>query len=107
MTHVMEKLNIWFQRVTTNGTVLSVQQISSEDIPVVFVYPNPTTSVLFIESENLKRISVHDINGREIISQQNNIQNKIEINMENYPTGTYLIYVETTKGTFTNKIIKQ
>lgn len=102
------KLNIWFQRLTTNGTVLSVQQISSEDIPFIFVYPNPTSSLLFVESENLKGISVYDLNGQEIISKQNNISEyKIEINMENYPTGTYIINVETIKGTFTNKIIKQ
>ncbi len=102
------KLNIWFQRITSNGTVLSVQQVSSEDVPFVFVYPNPTTSLLFVESEHLKGISVYDINGREIISQQNNIsENKIIINMENYPIGTYLINIETTKGSFTHKIIKQ
>ena len=42
------------------------------------------------------------------LSKQNNISEyKIEINMENYPTGTYIINVETIKGTFTNKIIKQ
>ena len=103
-----EKLNIWFQRLTTDGTVLAVQQISSEDIPVIFVYPNPTLSPLFVEGENIKEISIYDLNGRVIISQQNNTaENKIEINMEEYPIGNYVIKVETINGTFTNKIIKQ
>lgn len=102
------KLNIWFQRMTTIGTVLSVQQISSEHIPSVFLYPNPTTSLLFIESKNLKGFSVYDVEGREIISQKNNTsENKVEVNMETYPMGTYFINVETTKGTFTNKVIKR
>lgn len=102
------KLNIWFQSMSVDGTVLSVQQISSENIPDIFIYPNPTTSTIFVENENLKGIAVYDINGREIILQQHEgYEDKIKINLENYPIGTYLIKVETTKGTFTNKIIKQ
>ena len=101
------KLNIWFQRAATNGKVLSVKQISSEDVPEIFVYPNPATSVLFVEGKNLKKITVQDINGRELLSQPNVIKNKIQVNLENYPSGTYSIYIETTKGTFTHKIIKQ
>ncbi|MEQ9306792.1 MAG: sialidase family protein, partial [Marinoscillum sp.] len=38
------ELNIWFQQMTTNGTVLSTNQISSETIPPLIIYPNPTNS---------------------------------------------------------------
>lgn len=102
------ELNIWFQRMTSNGTVLSIQQISSEDIPSVFVYPNPTASLLFVESEHIKEISVHDLNGKEMISILNVTgKDKITINMENYPSGTFLIDIKTSEGAFSKKIIKE
>lgn len=102
------ELNIWFQRMGIDGTVLSVQQISSQKIPEVFIYPNPTTFLVYVENENLNVISVYDSNGKEIISNQyDGLENKVEINLENHPTGTYLINVVTTNGTFSNKIIKQ
>jgi len=102
------KLNIWFQSMAVDGTILSVQQISSEEIPDIFIYPNPTTSKIYIENENLKDIKVYDIKGSEIISRPNKYnESKIEINFENYSNGSYIIKVVTTKGTVTHKIIKE
>jgi hypothetical protein len=96
------KLNIWYQRMQTNGSVVSLKKISSENIPQVFIYPNPTTSILNIKAKDLIRITIFDLKGNKIISQKNNI-----INLENYPNSTYVIEVLTTNGTITKKIIKQ
>lgn len=103
------KLNIWFQNMAVNGTILSVKQISSEEIPEVFIYPNPTTSIINIENENLKRVIVYDMNGKIIISKwnENNNRNSIGVNLENHSNGTYLIEVITSKGIITQKVIKK
>ena len=101
------KLNIWFQRMATNGTVLNVQQISSEKIPEIFIYPNPTTSIVTIEDKSLRKVNVYDIIGQKIMTIQNENQlDRLKINLENLPSGTYLIEAKTSKGIYTKKIIK-
>ncbi len=102
------KLNIWFQNMAVDGTILSVKQISSEEIPEVFIYPNPTTSIINIENENLKRVTVYDMSGHQIIEKWDNTQkNGIAIDLINHSKGTYLVEVITSKGIVKQKIIKQ
>lgn len=101
------KLNIWFQRMSLDGIIISSQQISSEDMPNIRIFPNPTTTIVNIESENLIQIAVYDISGNKIITKRNeNGIGKIKINLKNYPTGIYLIEVTTSKGIKTKRIIK-
>lgn len=101
------KLNIWFQRMTTNGTVLNIHQISSEKIPEIFIYPNPTVSIINVESKTLKKVNVYDTNGEKIISKNHeNEQTTMIIDLGHFPNGVYLIEVETLKGIYTNKIVK-
>jgi len=102
------KLNIWFQRTATDGTFLHVQQISSEKIPEIFIYPNPSTSIVTIENKSIKKVTVCDINGKQLMVKQNeNGLEIIEINLENFSMGSYLIEVKTAKGIYTKKIIKK
>jgi hypothetical protein len=96
------KLNIWFQRMISNGNVVSIKKISSVKIPQVFVYPNPTSSLITILAEGFKKVTVYDINGKKILSKTNNI-----INLEKYPNNTYIIEITTQSGTITKKILKQ
>lgn len=102
------KLNIWYQSMSIDGTVLSVQQLSSENLPKVLIYPNPTNSLFTINVENLKQVSVYDINSRKIITKQNNTGlNKMIINLKNQPSGTYLIEITAADGKISRKIQKQ
>src|SRR5690606_3598449 len=63
----------------------------------VNMYPNPTTDIVNIETEeNLFNYVVYDINGREI---QNGIfSNNNQVNLQNANNGVYFIKVTTTQG---------
>ncbi|WP_299101490.1 T9SS type A sorting domain-containing protein [uncultured Winogradskyella sp.] len=101
------ELNIWFQRMATDGTLLSVSQISSEDVPDIFVYPNPATSKIFVESNTLKKVVIYDLAGKEINSIRNNDNsNTVVINIEDYPAGNYIVEVTTSETTVTKKVVK-
>ena len=102
------KLNIWFQRMSSNGTVSNVQQISSEKVPEIFIYPNPVTSMVTIKSKSLRKVSIYDIEGKKImvIQNENELEN-LEINLENLAAGTYLIEAKTSTDIYTKKIIKE
>ena len=101
------ELNIWFQSMATDGTILSVMQISSEEIPHIFIYPNPIDSKIFIEGNLIQNVIVYDLNAKKMTSISNeNKSNIIEVNTENYPIGTYIVEVTTSKKIVTKKVIK-
>lgn len=74
------------------------------------VYPNPTVSNITLKVEDLSsdnlKIELFDINGRHIQSKK--IQNKeTSIDLENLPSSTYILKVESENKTIkTFKIIK-
>ncbi len=105
-----EYLNIWFQRMDIDGTVLSTQQISSEKIQEIFIYPNPSVTTVYIESKSkdLKKVTVYNLKGEKLVSKRNkNGINKVIISLENYSSGIYFIKATTAKGEVTQKIVKE
>ena len=73
----------------------------------VNVYPNPTTNIVTIETdENLFNYSVYDINGREI--QTGIFGSTNQINLQSASNGVYFVKVSTTQGSSaTVKVVKQ
>ncbi len=58
-----------------------------------FVFPNPAISALTIEYENSKHtefvLSINDINGRQLCSGKNSIEDKFWLDTRNYTSGLY------------------
>ena len=73
----------------------------------VNVYPNPTTDIVTIETdENLFNYSVYDINGREI--QTGIFGSTKQINLQSASNAVYFVKVSTTQGSSaTVKVVKQ
>src|SRR5690606_7752716 len=86
------------------GTTVSNEEFNNI---TVNVYPNPTTDIVNIETEeNLFNYVVYDINGREI--QNGMFGNNNQVNLQNVNSGVYFIKVTTTQGsTATVKVIKK
>jgi hypothetical protein len=88
---------------------LSVLSIGSPTTNLlVKVYPNPTKEVIFIThpSSNSFKVLISDITGKVLL--QKDVGKQEPINIESYPTGTYLINVTTEDNKInTYKIIKQ
>ncbi|GBL34525.1 hypothetical protein EMGBS15_01200 [Filimonas sp.] len=60
-----------------------------EKTSFISVYPNPVSSVLYIESSNmLKQVALYDMVGREVFSSQQEIK---QINIEFLSAGNYLM----------------
>ena len=98
----------WVMTITGQSAVLGVTEvINSQDLQI---YPNPVKDIVrFRFSNNLKSegIDVYDMNGRIIISVQNN-KNVNELNMSSYPKGNYILKVKTDDGKiYVQKIIKE
>jgi len=75
---------------------------------LVKVYPNPTKELIFITHpiSNSFKVFISDLTGKVLFQKQ--VGKQEPINIESYPTGTYLINVTTEdKKTNSYKIIKQ
>ena len=74
----------------------------------VKVFPNPTTETIFITHpiSNSFKVFISDLTGKVLLKKE--VGKQEPINIERYPTGTYLIKVTTEdKKTNSYKIIKQ
>ena len=89
-----------------NLEVLSIESPTTNLL--VKVYPNPTKEVIFIThpSSTSFKVFISDITGKVLLQKE--VGKQEPINIERYPTGTYLINVTTEdKKTNSYKIIKQ
>ena len=89
-----------------NLSVLSIESPTTNLL--VKVYPNPTKELIFITHpiSNSFKVFISDLTGKVLFQKQ--VGKQEPINIESYPTGTYLINVTTEdKKTNSYKIIKQ
>lgn len=76
---------------------------------VASVYPNPTSDILHIELENNTHdydIRLTDSSGKTHWSANKQTQN-CTINMDTLSNGIYFLQIQTAKGIYTAKIVKQ
>ena len=72
----------------------------------ITIYPNPSNGKFNIKSENEKIISIDIYNSiGDHLKTVNSIDE--EIDLSGFSKGIYLIKINTPKGTYTNKLIKQ
>lgn len=86
-------LNIWFQTMHTDGTILSTQHISSEPLPRISVYPNPSNDVIQLKGlvQNTT-INIYNILGAEVL--QTYYQTNTTIDISKLDNGMYFIQVK-------------
>lgn len=82
---------------------LSVSQISAAGNSI-HVYPNPASSIVYIDAAINVNVSVRSVDGR-ILLQQNNVKS---VNISNLATGIYMLQVTDSEGTLlkVDEIIK-
>ncbi|MBL7731883.1 MAG: T9SS type A sorting domain-containing protein, partial [Chitinophagaceae bacterium] len=84
----------------------TVARITLDAAATITVGPNPFADYLNIyTSAAIKRVTLFDMNGREMYSTAAVVGNKVMIS-RTLPTGTYLARIETTSGTETLKVYK-
>jgi hypothetical protein len=90
----------WFENNFTLG--LDENQLNSS----INIYPNPSSDFVIIQSENeiINSIQLFDLKGKKIEIDLIG-SNKIEI--EELPSGVYVIKIQTNKGILNQKLIKR
>jgi hypothetical protein len=86
------------------------QTLSNTDFEIdesILLYPNPTNSVIHIESETaIQSIEVYDVQGRILQTQLTN-EKQTTIDLTQKTKGIYFFKVTTDKGIKVEKLIKE
>lgn len=101
-------LNIWFQKTDTQGNILSLQEISSDQQSEIKIYPNPTSAILNIESNKILNATLFDMQGKEIFKTSNNLNvGQLQIFTDGFSNGTYIIQIKTLGSQLYKKVVIQ
>jgi len=114
---------------TENGTyftIVTLENCSSDPSNTIFIdnlsiggnairdgqfslFPNPAKDQLTIKNEQIgiNSVILIDMLGKKVINVQQNNVNEVTINLTKIQTGLYQVRIETEKGIYTSKIIKQ
>jgi hypothetical protein len=101
------KLEIEFLRPTNSDPVSSLEnQLSADQFNI---YPNPASDIIYIEnnsSTNQIKISILDVQGKEVFNNSYNSGEIITVNMANLNKGIYLVKLENGNSLVFKKVIK-
>jgi len=98
-------LNIWFQRMDLNGTILSIQQISTALIPVFDIFPNPSSNfikLVFAAPELVESITIVDMNGKVVFET---LEFRSLLDLSKLAHGSYIVQIRTDEATTSKKLI--
>lgn len=93
----------------STGEISYVKDSQSQYL--IYVYPNPATENLIIESEfsfGFCEITITDLSGKDLISKMIEIKegDKFNFDIKDFPAGTYMISFKNNNHNFTKKFIK-
>ncbi len=92
---------------TDTSTCYTINNVSiaENSLPHVALYPNPTTGLLQIKaSQEIQKIQVHDLVGREIFSIRQP-ENQVDLSALN--SGIYLIKVWFDEGVVVRRVVRE
>ena len=84
----------------TGTNVEGVQDNTEHNIGI---YPNPANEKITIEAQNIERVSISNVMGQKVYEKSFNSDNVV-IDVNNYPSGIYMIHVVTDEYETTKRI---
>ena len=87
-------------------SILSVNEVLSNKF---VVYPNPTTGLINVSNSDnirLNKITVTDLNGRVVKSNNYDNLSDTQLNVSDLSAGMYLLTISSDQGTAVKKIVK-
>lgn len=87
-----------------NTELNSLFDVDSKSRPF-FIYPNPTTAQLFIQStEEIQQINIYNTTGSLVMGASSMVDGQLSI--INLPTGVYIAEIKTKEGTARKRWVK-
>ena len=76
---------------------------------VFFLHPNPANDFLNIESPNafINKYEIYDMQGRLVANASTTEVNSLQVNLQSYNSGVYIIKLFSENGTTIKKFTKK
>lgn len=105
--------NFWFISslyiYRLSGAITDVN--SEPESSHINIYPNPTKSILNIETDiiyPITEVSISDLQGKVLLSHKNAISNNMSINIQSLEMGAYFLKIATSNGVqYAKKFVKE
>ncbi len=102
---VIRTINLTVLPLTDEACVTATNSIAKGDIQV---YPNPTSNLMTIKCESqITSLKLYTTTGKSIHISQDIKANNTEINLSRYPSGLYLLEIETEKSKRIKKVVRK
>jgi len=101
------EINIWYQKMSPDGSVLATTQIASNPVPGIELYPNPSTEFVTIKGKRIQSIEVFDSKGKSVLQKAVKGNNEVLLEVNSLKKGSYVVQVETEKGEYFEVLIKE
>lgn len=101
---------------TVDGAVISARMnrgfgvvgLNELDDVALAIFPNPTSSTLTVNAEGVESIRIFDVHGKLVMSQQfGQGQSQVQIQLNDFTSGTYILEVQTSEGLGVRKFVKE
>lgn len=87
------------------GTSIPSTVMDSEVANNLHIYPNPSHDVFYIQSADpIQAILISDIAGNIVFQSNTCLQ---QVNLHDFPSGLYLLKIQTKQGNITKRIMKE
>ena len=109
-TYSIPKLSVYHFILSGDSVISAVNNENIEDHSIT-ISPNPSSGIFTIRSTEPmgQKIQLTDLTGRVILSSQISSDHSYEaiINLQNQPSGVYLVHIISSTGELVNKLIKE
>ena len=96
-TEIAQWTYVWETPVQPVTAYESVEEVEAATLSV---YPNPATEVLYVNAENLNRVDIYDMAGRNVLSTTTSV-----IDLFGIEAGVYFVTVRTENAAKTTKLV--
>lgn len=93
-----------YSTITVYDVTTGNDRVDSNDFFRIYMERN--TETLFIKGKSIKQIQLYSLSGSLVFSSGYKEESEIQVPMDKYPTGYYVVVVQTKDGVYSQKIIK-
>lgn len=108
------RVSCYILKVSSQADIINDEMIVEHDVGSreIKLYPNPTKGLLFLnvangEDDEKYSLTLFSLSGQKLLEQRHAGNGAFSINVEGFPSGTYILRLKTNDAQIHYKIIKQ
>lgn len=88
----------------TSDTTTSINRVLTENVEV---FPNPTEQYITVKAGMIQSVSLFDLLGSQVMKSNQIMSAKYRLDLADFPSGIYMMQIETTEASYLEKVVKR